>query len=40
MTGREKEKQLLENKYISLKSEFVAEYGRRRVEKLISLEVF
>jgi len=33
MIGREKEKQLLENKYISLKSEFVAIYGRRRVGK-------
>ena len=33
MIGREKEKQLLENKYISLKSEFVAVYGRRRVGK-------
>ena len=33
MIGREKEKQLLENKYISLKSEFAAVYGRRRVGK-------
>ena len=33
MIGREKESQLLENKYISLKSEFVAVYGRRRVGK-------
>ena len=33
MIGREKESQILENKYISLKSEFIAVYGRRRVGK-------
>ena len=33
MIGREKEIQLLENKYNSIKSEFVAVYGRRRVGK-------